>query len=91
MPSIPVVAANDSPAKVVACLERDGAVVVTGVIDRGVRESILRELAPHLEPVDPDASINKKYEADGGAPASIPARPSGSRRWWRGRRRFALS
>jgi len=65
MPSIPVVAANDSPAKVVACLERDGAVVVTGVIDRGVRDSILRELAPHLEPVDPDAFINDKYAADG--------------------------
>ena len=74
MPSIPVVAANDSPAKVVACLERDGAVVVTGVIDRGVRESILRELAPHLEPVDPDASINKNYEADGGATGFYPGK-----------------
>ena len=37
MPSIPVVSANDSSSKVVECLERDGAVVVTGVIDRGVR------------------------------------------------------
>jgi len=74
MPSIPVVAANDSPAKVVACLERDGAVVVTGVIDRGVRESILRELAPHLEPVDPDAFINDKYAAGGGDSGFYPGK-----------------
>ena len=74
MPSIPVVAANDSPAKVVACLEHDGAVVITGVIDRGVRDSILRELAPHLEIVDPDASINKNYEADGGATGFYPGK-----------------
>ena len=74
MPSIPVVAANDSPAKVVACLERDGVVVVTGVIDRGVRESILRELAPHLEPVDPDAFINDKYAAGGGDSGFYPGK-----------------
>ena len=67
MPSIPVVSAKDSPAKVVACLERDGAVVVSDVIDGATREAVLRELAPHLEIVDPDASINKAYEADGGA------------------------
>jgi len=29
MASIPVVSANDSSSEVVACLERDGAVVVT--------------------------------------------------------------
>jgi len=74
MPSIPVVAANDSPAGVVACLERDGAVVVNGMIDRGARESILRELSPHLEIVDPDASLNKKYEADGGTPNFYPGK-----------------
>src|ERR1700733_12368453 len=74
MPSIPVVSANDSSAKVVACLERDGAVVVSGVIDRAVRDSILRELAPHLEVVDPDASINKVYEADGGTSNFYPGK-----------------
>ncbi len=74
MPSIPLVSATDSTAKVVACLERDGAVVVTGVIDSAVRDSILRELAPHLEIVDPDASINKKYEADGGTANFYPGK-----------------
>lgn len=74
MPSIPVVSAGDSPAKVVACLERDGAVVVSGVIDRGVRDSLLRELAPHLESVDPDASLNKKYAEDGGAADFYPGK-----------------
>jgi len=42
------------------------------VIDRAARDSILRELAPHLEIVDPDASINKKYEADGGTANFYP-------------------
>lgn len=74
MPSIPVVSANDSPAKVVGCLERDGAVVVSDVIDRATREAILRELAPHLEIVDPDASINKAYEADGGTSNFYPGK-----------------
>ena len=74
MPSIPVVSAGDSTAKVVACLERDGAVVVSGVIDRGVRDSLLRELAPHLESVDPDASLNKKYAEDGGAADFYPGK-----------------
>ncbi len=74
MPSIPVVSANDSRSKVVDCLQRDGAVVVSGVIDRAVRDAILRELAPHLEVVDPDASINKAYEADGGTSEFYPGR-----------------
>lgn len=74
MPSIPVVSVSDDRAKVVECLERDGAVVVSGVIDRAVRDSIVRELAPHLEAVDPDASINKKYEADGGAANFYPGK-----------------
>ena len=74
MPSIPVVSAGDSPAKVVACLERDGAVVVSGVFDRGVRDSLLRELAPYLESVDPDASLNKKYAEDGGAADFYPGK-----------------
>ena len=74
MPSIPVVAATDSAAKVVACLERDGAVVVSGVTDRATRDAVLRELAPHLEIVDPDASINKKYSEDGGAADFYPGK-----------------
>jgi ectoine hydroxylase-related dioxygenase (phytanoyl-CoA dioxygenase family) len=74
MPSIPVVSANDSLSKVVECLERDGAVVVNGATDRAVRDAILRELAPHLEIVDPDASINKAYEADGGTSDFYPGR-----------------
>ncbi len=72
MPSIPVVSANDSPAKVVACLERDGAVVVTGVIDQTTRDALVRELAPHLEIADPNASLNKKYAEDGGNPDFYP-------------------
>jgi ectoine hydroxylase-related dioxygenase (phytanoyl-CoA dioxygenase family) len=74
MPSIPVLSANDSKSSVVECLESDGAVVITGVIDRGVRDSIVRELAPHLEVVDPDASINKIYEADGGTSNFYPGK-----------------
>jgi ectoine hydroxylase-related dioxygenase (phytanoyl-CoA dioxygenase family) len=74
MPSIPVVSAKDSHAKVVGCLERDGAVVVSDVIDGATREAILRELAPHLEIVDPDASINKAYEADGGTSNFYPGK-----------------
>jgi ectoine hydroxylase-related dioxygenase (phytanoyl-CoA dioxygenase family) len=74
MPSIPVLSAYDSSASVVECLERDGAVVVTGMIARPVRDSIVRELAPHLEIVDPDASINKIYEADGGTSNFYPGK-----------------
>ncbi len=72
MPSIPALSANESPAQVVACLERDGAVVVTGVIDSAARDAVVRELAPHLEVADPNASLNKKYEADGGTPNFYP-------------------
>jgi ectoine hydroxylase-related dioxygenase (phytanoyl-CoA dioxygenase family) len=74
MASIPVVSVNDASSKVVECLERDGAVVVNGVTDRAVRDAILRELAPHLEIVDPDASINKVYEADGGTSNFYPGK-----------------
>jgi ectoine hydroxylase-related dioxygenase (phytanoyl-CoA dioxygenase family) len=34
----------------------------------------VRELAPHLEVVDPDASINKAYEADGGTSDFYPGK-----------------
>src|SRR5258708_10885988 len=74
MPSIPVVSANDSPSELVACLERDGAVVVTGMTDRAARDAVLREFAPHMEVVDPDASINKAYEADGGTSNVYPGK-----------------
>ena len=74
MPSIPVVSASDSPAKAIACLERDGAVVVSGVTDRTTRAALIRELAPNLEAVDPDANINKLYEADGGTSNFYPGK-----------------
>jgi ectoine hydroxylase-related dioxygenase (phytanoyl-CoA dioxygenase family) len=74
MPSIPVLSANDSPSQVVACLERDGCAVVTGAIDGAARDAILRELAPYLESADPDASLNKQYEADGGTPNFYPGK-----------------
>jgi ectoine hydroxylase-related dioxygenase (phytanoyl-CoA dioxygenase family) len=55
--SIPVLAANDSPARVVEALERDGCVVITGVTDAPTREAVARELAPFLESADPDISV----------------------------------
>ena len=39
-----------------------------------MRDAVLRELAPHLEVVDPDASINKAYEADGGTSNFYPGK-----------------
>jgi ectoine hydroxylase-related dioxygenase (phytanoyl-CoA dioxygenase family) len=74
MPSIPIVSARQPSTKVIECLERDGAVVVTDVIDRATRDALVRELAPHLEVVDPDASINKAYEADGGTSDFYPGK-----------------
>lgn len=74
MPSIPIVSAKQPSTEVIACLERDGAVVVTDVIDRATRDALVRELAPHLEVVDPDASINKAYEADGGSSDFYPGK-----------------
>lgn len=66
MALIPVVASNNPPADVVAALERDGCVVVTGVLDSSSREAIARELGPHLEKADIKTSLNEKYAADGG-------------------------
>jgi ectoine hydroxylase-related dioxygenase (phytanoyl-CoA dioxygenase family) len=74
MPSIPIVSARQPSTEVIECLERDGAVVVTDVIDRTTRDALVRELAPHLEVVDPDASINKAYEADGGTSDFYPGK-----------------
>lgn len=65
MPSIPVISAKDSPANAIECLERDGAVVVTGMTDPSTREALIRELAPHLEAADPDANVNQAYSVDG--------------------------
>jgi ectoine hydroxylase-related dioxygenase (phytanoyl-CoA dioxygenase family) len=66
MSSIPVLKSSAPPAEVVAALERDGCVVVTGVIDAAVREAIARELAPHLESSDAGQTLNEKYARDGG-------------------------
>src|SRR5580700_11808821 len=66
MASIPVLPANSPSNEVVACLERDGCAVIRDVIDKSVRESIARELAPHLENSDAGNRLNKVYEANGG-------------------------
>src|SRR5713101_692704 len=65
MASIPILSSNDSSAALIDALERDGCAVVTGVTDLRTREDIARELAPHLEKVDPNAAIdpNDKYYA----------------------------
>ncbi|MGO9452209.1 MAG: phytanoyl-CoA dioxygenase family protein [Candidatus Binataceae bacterium] len=66
MASIPVLTSKASPADVVAALDRDGCVVVTGVIDEAGLDAITRELGPYLETTDVGESLNKKYAADGG-------------------------
>src|ERR1022692_378039 len=66
MASIPVLPANSPSSEVVACLERDGCVVVRDVIDKAARDTIARELAPHLENSDAGNRLNKAYEANGG-------------------------
>ncbi|HUY29337.1 MAG TPA: phytanoyl-CoA dioxygenase family protein [Candidatus Binataceae bacterium] len=66
MASIPVLAADHPSAEVVAALERDGCVVVTGVLGAEPPEAIARELGPHLEKADIKTSLNEKYAADGG-------------------------
>jgi len=66
MALIPVVASNNPPADVVAALERDGCVIVTGVLDSSARQAIATELGPHLEKADIKKSLNEKYAADGG-------------------------
>jgi ectoine hydroxylase-related dioxygenase (phytanoyl-CoA dioxygenase family) len=66
MASIPGLSANSPSSEVVACLERDGCVVVRDIIDKAARESIARELAPHLENSDAGNRLNKAYEAAGG-------------------------
>ena len=60
------VPANSPSNEVVACLERDGCVVVRDVIDKAARDAIARELAPHLENSDAGNRLNKAYEAAGG-------------------------
>src|SRR5205807_5071021 len=66
MASIPVVSVRDSSSEAAAALERDGCVVVTGVIDEPTRASFLGDLATHLERADANASLNDKYASDGG-------------------------
>jgi ectoine hydroxylase-related dioxygenase (phytanoyl-CoA dioxygenase family) len=66
MPSIPVLKSGAPAADVAAALERDGCVVVTGVTDAATRESLARELKPHLDRADVRQSLNEKYARDGG-------------------------
>ena len=46
--SIPHYTANTPATEITAALEDSGCVVVTGLIDPGVRQSITDELAPHM-------------------------------------------
>jgi ectoine hydroxylase-related dioxygenase (phytanoyl-CoA dioxygenase family) len=69
MASIPVISSKDPPSAIVAALERDGCVVVTGVIDKSTRDAFARELAPHVEQTDENAATdpnNKYYSNSGG-------------------------
>jgi ectoine hydroxylase-related dioxygenase (phytanoyl-CoA dioxygenase family) len=65
MAKIPALRAKAPADDVIAWLRHDGCVVVTDVIDSAHRESIARELAPHLDRADPNASLNKTYAAQG--------------------------
>jgi ectoine hydroxylase-related dioxygenase (phytanoyl-CoA dioxygenase family) len=65
MAAIPV-CKKESPSEVIAALDRDGCAVVHGVIDQSQRDAIARELKPYLDAADPEASLNKVYEAEGG-------------------------
>jgi len=66
MALIPVISSKDPAAAMVAALERDGCVVVTGVTDQSTRDAIACELAPHVEQADANAATNRnnKYFAE---------------------------
>jgi len=66
MASITALPAKSPSSEIIATLERDGCVVVTGVIDAATREAITRELTPHLENSDAGTRLNKTYAAQGG-------------------------
>jgi ectoine hydroxylase-related dioxygenase (phytanoyl-CoA dioxygenase family) len=60
MASIPVMAATQPREAIAAALERDGCVVVTGVIGEAVRRAVAQELAPHLQHADENAATDRK-------------------------------
>ena len=66
MPSIPTLPETAPAEDVVACLERDGCVVVRDVLNKASRDAIAHELAPHFEKSDAGTRLNKTYEASGG-------------------------
>jgi ectoine hydroxylase-related dioxygenase (phytanoyl-CoA dioxygenase family) len=66
MASIPVLKSDAPALEVAAALERAGCVVVTGALSAAMRESLARELKPHLDRADPNQSLNEKYARDGG-------------------------
>src|SRR5579864_8865326 len=64
MASIPVISSKERTAEMIAALDRDGCVVVTGVTDQATRDAITRELAPHVAKADANAataSTSKYY------------------------------
>jgi ectoine hydroxylase-related dioxygenase (phytanoyl-CoA dioxygenase family) len=60
MASIPVLTAKDPQKAVISALERDGCVVVTGVIGEQIRRAVAEEIAPHLERADENAATDRK-------------------------------
>jgi ectoine hydroxylase-related dioxygenase (phytanoyl-CoA dioxygenase family) len=73
MASIPV-CSKDSPAEVIAALDRDGCAVVRDVTTQAQRDALARELGSYLETADPDASLNQKYAAEGGPSDFYPGK-----------------
>lgn len=65
MAKIPILPSS-SPADVIACLRQVGCVVATDALDKTARETLAKELAPHLETSDAGASLNEKYAEQGG-------------------------
>jgi ectoine hydroxylase-related dioxygenase (phytanoyl-CoA dioxygenase family) len=60
MASIPVLTSKDSQQAVVTALQRDGCVVVTGVIDESIRRAVADELGPYLQRADENAATDRK-------------------------------
>lgn len=63
MATIPVLSSGDSGNAIAAALQRDGCVVVTGVIGEDVRRAFADELKPYIERADENAATdrNSKY------------------------------
>ncbi len=71
MASIPLMSSSDSHSDIVATLERDGCVVVTGALDEPTRKSLARELGPYIERADANADLDAKYRTESGAMANF--------------------